>query len=114
MSNLKKRNYLLPAGCKDLIDALHGKPPKIRRTAPRVNGNIRATKVSVIGQRGRHLGIMPLGEALNLAQSRCLDLVEIKPDAKPPICRIMDYGKFRFLDIAKLHYESTKRGKKDV
>ena len=93
----KKRGYLLPPGCKDLIDVLQGTPPKASPgTTFRANGRIRAREVRVIGERGRQLGIMPLSEALSLARAGGIDLVEIAPHAKPPVCRLVDYGKFRY------------------
>lgn len=102
----KKRGYLLPPGCKDLIEVLKSALPL--KFPPgsmvRVNHRIRAREVRVIGEEGEQLGIMPLAEALGLAFSRSLDLVEIAPRARPPICRIVDYGKFR--------YELSKKGKK--
>jgi len=67
----------------------------------RVNGEIRVREVRVISPEGEQLGIMPTREALLLAQERNLDLVEVAPNAQPPVCRIMDYGKFR--------YEQSKR-----
>ena len=56
---------------------------------------------------GKQSGIMPLGEALRLAESKELDLVEVSPTATPPVCRIMDYGKFRYLQKKKVQ-ESRK------
>ena len=94
--NPKKRGYLLPSGCKDLIDVLQGVPPKLSLSTAKVNGKIRAPEVRVIGEHGEQLGIMPLADALQLAQSRSIDLVEIAPRARPPVCRIVDYGKFRY------------------
>ena len=102
--NPKKRSYLLPPGCKDLFDVLQGTPPKLSPSTFRLNGKIQAREVRVIGEQGEQLGIMPLAEALRLAQSRSIDLVEIAPRARPPICRIVDYGKFR--------YELSRRRKK--
>jgi translation initiation factor IF-3 len=102
--NVKKRSYLLPPGCKDLIDVLQGAPQKPSSVPVRVNGRIRAPKVRVVGAQGESLGIMPLADALGLARSHNLDLIEIAPAAKPPICRILDFGKFR--------YEATKQRKK--
>jgi translation initiation factor IF-3 len=61
-----------------------------------MNSNIRATTVRLIGQDKQQLGIKPLGEALEIARQSNLDLVEIVPLENPPVCRIMDYGKFRF------------------
>ncbi|MBA4494516.1 translation initiation factor IF-3 [Paenactinomyces guangxiensis] len=68
-----------------------------------VNESIRAREVRLIGVNGDQLGIKPLREALRLAQEANLDLVNVAPQAKPPVCRIMDYGKYR--------YEQSKREK---
>ena len=94
--NPKKRSCVLPPGCQDLIDVLRGAPPKRSLSTAPVNGKIQALEVRVIGERGEQLGLMPLAEALKLAQSRSLDLVEIAPRARPPTCRMVDYGRFRF------------------
>jgi translation initiation factor IF-3 len=63
--------------------------------------------VRVIDPDGKQVGVMPLGEALRLAESRELDLVEVSPTAVPPVCRVMDYGKFRYLQKKKIQ-ESRK------
>ncbi len=68
-----------------------------------INGEIREKEVRVISSEGEQLGIMSSAEALAKAQAADLDLVMISPTAKPPVCRIMDYGKYRF--------EQTKREK---
>ncbi|MBI2845606.1 MAG: translation initiation factor IF-3 [Chloroflexi bacterium] len=60
----------------------------------RINEAIRAPQVRVIGEEGGQLGIMPIAQALSLARSRNLDLIEVAPQAVPPVCRILDYGKF--------------------
>jgi len=73
----------------------------------RVNGKIRAREVRVIGIDGKQLGILPLGEALNLARAGGVDLVEIAPTATPPVCRVVDYGKYRY-EQAKKEKESKK------
>jgi translation initiation factor IF-3 len=73
----------------------------------RVNGKIRAREVRVIGTEGKQLGILSLGDALTLARSHSMDLVEIAPNATPPVCRIVDYGKFRY-EQAKRDKESRK------
>jgi translation initiation factor IF-3 len=69
----------------------------------RINEEIRAREVRVVADEGEQLGIMSGRDALNLALERHMDLVEIAPNAKPPVCRIMDYGKYR--------YEQQKRDK---
>lgn len=69
----------------------------------RVNGKIRAREVRVIGTDGQQLGVLSLGDALTLARQKAVDLVEIAPNATPPVCRLVDFGKFR--------YEQAKRDK---
>ena len=61
-----------------------------------MNERIRAREVRVIDDEGKQIGILPPFEALKLARSKNLDLVEISPTAQPPVCRIMDYGKFLY------------------
>ena len=61
-----------------------------------INEEIRDREVRVVDQDGAQLGIMPTRQALELAEDRQLDLVKIAPNAKPPVCKLMDYGKFRF------------------
>lgn len=75
----------------------------ISKESLRINEEIRAKEVRVNTEEGEQLGIMSLRDALAEAQNRQLDLVEIAPNAKPPVCRIMDYGKYR--------YEQQKRDK---
>lgn len=69
----------------------------------RINKQIRAPKVRVIGPEGDQVGVLPIREALIKAQEASLDLVEIAPNAQPPVCKIIDYGKYR--------YDQTKREK---
>ncbi len=69
----------------------------------RVNEQIRISPVRLIDDEGNQLGILPVDEARNMATQAGLDLVEVSPNADPPVCRIMDYGKYR--------YEITKRAK---
>lgn len=73
----------------------------------RVNREIRAPKVRVIGSSGEQVGIMPPRDALKMAEDEGLDLVEIAPNATPPVCKIIDYGKFRY-DQTKREKESKK------
>lgn len=73
----------------------------------RVNGKIRAREVRVIGIDGKQLGVLSLGDALNLARANGVDLVEIAPTATPPVCRVVDYGKYRY-EQAKKDKESKK------
>jgi translation initiation factor IF-3 len=73
----------------------------------RVNGKIRAREVRVIDTESRQLGVLSLGEALTLARSNGVDLVEVAPNATPPVCRLVDYGKYRY-ELAKREKESKK------
>ena len=61
-----------------------------------INEEIRDREVRVVDESGEQLGIMPVRQALELADEKQLDLVKIAPNAKPPVCRLMDYGKYRF------------------
>jgi translation initiation factor IF-3 len=73
----------------------------------RVNGKIRAREVRVIGVDAKQLGVLSLGDALTMARANGVDLVEIAPNATPPVCRLVDYGKFRY-EQAKRDKESRK------
>lgn len=74
----------------------------------RVNRRIRVPEIRVIGEDGEQLGIMPTMLALRRAESLSLDLVEVQPRAKPPVCKIMDYGKYKYEQSRKLA-ESKKK-----
>ena len=73
----------------------------------RINGKIRAREVRVIGVDGKQLGVLTLGDALTQARANGVDLVEIAPNATPPVCRLVDFGKFRY-EQAKKERESKK------
>lgn len=75
-----------------------------------VNEAIRAREVRVIGSDGQQIGIKPLKEALKMARDVNLDLVNVSPNAKPPVCRIMDYGKFKY-EQSKKEKEARKKQK---
>ena len=62
----------------------------------KVNHQIRAKEVRVVGAEGENLGVMPLGDAIARAQEAGLDLIEISPNANPPVAKIMEYGKFQY------------------
>lgn len=68
--------------------------PQYSHTGPRINNQIKAREVRVIGHDGKQLGILSISDALNLARSLGMDLVEIAANAKPPVVRIVDYKKF--------------------
>jgi translation initiation factor IF-3 len=73
----------------------------------RVNGKIRAREVRVIDADQKNLGVLPLSEAINMARAKGVDLVEVNPAAVPPVCRLVDFGKFRY-EQAKRDKESRK------
>ena len=75
---------------------------------PRINEKIRAREVFLVEADGTKLGVRPLPEALSIARDQDLDLVEVAPNANPPVCRIMDYGKFKF-DAAQRAKESRRK-----
>ena len=68
---------------------------------PRINRDIRANKVQLIDAEGHNRGVVDIAEAQQLADEAALDLVEIVPNAEPPVCKILDFGKFRFLEQKK-------------
>ncbi len=75
-----------------------------------INGQIRDKEVRVIGENGDQLGIMPIREAMYLAQEAELDLVKIAPKAQPPVCKIIDYGKYRY-ELARKEKEARRKQK---
>ncbi len=75
-----------------------------------INGQIRDKEVRVIGEDGNQLGILPIREAMRLAQEAELDLVKIAPKAQPPVCKIIDYGKYRY-ELARKEKEARRKQK---
>ena len=75
-----------------------------------INGQIRDKEVRVIGQDGEQIGIMSAKEAMKLAQEAELDLVKIAPKAQPPVCKIVDYGKYRY-ELARKEKDAKKKQK---
>ena len=74
---------------------------------PKANERIRAIDVQVIGSDGDNLGAMPLTKAIELAKQEGLDLIEISPNANPPVCKIMDMGKYKY-DLQKKANQAKK------
>jgi translation initiation factor IF-3 len=74
----------------------------------RINDEIRAREVRLVGEEGEQLGIVQLRDALQMAIERSVDLVEIAPTAKPPVCKFMDYGKYKY-EQAKKDKEARKK-----
>jgi len=77
---------------------------------PRANERIRSLDVQVIGSDGKNLGAMPLNKAIELAKQERLDLIEISPNANPPVCKIMDMGKYKY-DLQKKANLAKKKQK---
>lgn len=75
-----------------------------------INEQIRDKEIRLIGEDGEQLGIMPTKEAMKLAREAELDLVKIAPTAKPPVCKIIDYGKYRY-ELARKEKEARKKQK---
>ena len=80
----------------------------VKKDTININEKIRAREVRLIADEGKQLGIVPTIEALRLAKEQELDLVEVSPTAVPPVCKIMDYGKFKY-QIAKKAHEAKKK-----
>jgi len=81
-----------------------------REFGPRLNERIRIREVRVIDETGAQLGILPTRDALDLARSKGLDLLEVSPTANPPVCKITDYGKFKY-DEQKKKRDAQKKSK---
>ncbi len=87
----------------------HNAPPQ-RDTGPRVNDRIRAPEIRLIGAEGENVGVVSPARAMDLADEAGLDLVEISPNANPPVCKIMDYGKYKY-EQQKRESEARKKQK---
>ncbi len=75
----------------------------------RINDGIRVREVRVVSSEGEQLGIMPIQEALEMARQREFDLVEVAPEAQPPVCRIMDFGKYKYTQSRRLKEARKKQ-----
>ena len=76
---------------------------------PRINSEITAREIRLVGEQGEQLGILNLAQALTMAESAEVDLVEIAPNAQPPVCRLMDYGKYKYRESKKRHEAKLKQ-----
>ena len=76
-------------------------PPVPQKEGPRINRDIRVREVQLIDAEGQNRGVVEIVEALRLSEEDGLDLVEIVPNANPPVCKILDYGKYRFTEQKK-------------
>jgi translation initiation factor IF-3 len=76
---------------------------------PRINDRIRVAEVRLVGPNGEQVGIVRIEDALRLAQESDLDLVEVAPMARPPVCKLMDYGKFKYESAMKAREDRKKQ-----
>jgi translation initiation factor IF-3 len=83
---------------------------KSNKVQYRINENITSPEIRLIGADGNVIGVMPVAEALKISENTGLDLVEISPNANPPVCKIIDYGKFMF-EVTKREKEARKKQK---
>ena len=92
----------------------HFKPNYFQRRSkpqgPKANERIKALDVQVIGSDGNNLGVMQLKQAIHQAKEEGLDLIEISPNANPPVCKIMDMGKYKY-DLQKQANQAKKKQK---
>ncbi|MEM8980317.1 MAG: translation initiation factor IF-3 [Pseudomonadota bacterium] len=87
----------------------HNAPPQ-RETGPRVNERIKAIEIRLIGAEGENAGVVSPAKAMAMADEAGLDLVEISPNASPPVCKIMDFGKYKY-EQQKRESEARKKQK---
>ena len=95
------------------IDSIARRPhnaPPTRDTGPRINDKIRAPEIRLIGADGENVGVVSPSRALDMAVEAGLDLVEISPNAVPPVCKIMDFGKYKY-ETQKREAEARKNQK---
>ena len=88
----------------------HNAPPPSRDSGPRINDRIRAPEIRLIGADGENVGVVTPARAMAMAEEAGLDLVEISPNAEPPVCKIMDFGKFKY-ETQKKEAEARKKQK---
>ena len=96
-------------GIQDIARRPHNAPPQ-RDTGPRANERIRAPEIRLIGAEGENVGVVSPERGMQLADEAGLDLVEISPNANPPVCKIMDFGKFKY-EQQKRESEAKKKQK---
>lgn len=87
---------------------------KLAKKFYRINQYIQAREVRVVDEKGKQIGVMPINKALKQAQEKGLDLVEVAPKAQPPVCKIVDFKKFKFLESKKRQAERKKAKKVEL
>jgi translation initiation factor IF-3 len=101
-----------PGGC--VSSPLQERKATIDRVQTRVNEQIRISPIRVISEEGEQLGILPTEEALTRAREAGLDLVEVAPNERPPVCRIMDYGKYKYDKSKKQKHATHQTRTKEI
>lgn len=87
------------------------KKPRVKKNLHPINEEIRASEVRLIDEDKQQLGVLPIAQALQIAKEKELDLVAISPEAQPPVCRLLDYGKFLY-SLQKKAHEAQKQQRK--
>ena len=101
--------YETKEGLQAIARRPHNAPP-VRETGPRVNDRIRSDEIRLIGAEGENVGVVTPARAMAMADEAGLDLVEISPNAAPPVCKIMDFGKYKY-ETQKKEAEARKKQK---
>ncbi len=83
-------------GGRNAIARMKGRGSRQREPEVRINQRIRAREVRLVDEEGGQLGVVQIRDALNMSEERGVDLVEVAPNASPPVCRLMDYGKYKY------------------
>ena len=92
-----------------------GRPRRRPPTDPhRINQRITAKEVRLVAEDGSQIGVIPISEALKRAEEAGLDIVEVSPTAKPPVCKLMDYGKFKYREQKKEALAKKKRSEQTI
>jgi len=99
---------------KPIRRTFHRRPVQKKEPEHKINERIRALEVRLIGEAGEQFGVIPTQEALAMAQEQSLDLVEVSPKSVPPVCRIMDYGKFQYQQSKQERIHKVKQKKSEI
>jgi translation initiation factor IF-3 len=91
-----------------------GRPPFRPQETHRINHQISAREVRLVAEDGEQLGVLPIKDALKKAEEAELDLVEVAPTAKPPVCKLLDYGKFKYKEQKKEAEAKKKRSEQSL
>ena len=110
MREIVKEGSWIRKGTNLIARRPHNAPQQTRTTGPRVNEQVVCTEIRLIGAEGENVGLITPENALDMASEVGLDLVEISPNAEPPVCKIMDFGKYKY-EQQKKESEARKKQK---